>query len=176
MRIFAALFLIILLAAAAVMYLQQRSATTSLEAVASAAADLREGGVAGRTFDHELASRMAASMRDLLATPDDLANHTNELRTLTATAASWAAAAPAPSIELRAAVALRSAAGELRTYALQPSNRHLHAAELHLDTAEAALAGEPIPNDPTGALRDQIDNLQRSHQEQLQEIDEALAE
>jgi hypothetical protein len=174
MRIFGALFLVILFAAAAVMYLQQKDATTSLEAVATAADDLREEGVQGRTFNHELAQRMVTSMRALVAAPGDLSDHLDGLRSVASTAASWAQSAPAPSAELRAAVAIRSAAGELRSHAMSPSDRHLRQAAQHLDTAEAALAGEPIRNDPTGAIRDQLENLQRSHQERQQELDEEL--
>jgi len=94
--------------------------------------------------------------------------------TVATEAASWAEVAPAPSVELRVAVALRSAAGELRAYSLRQEDRHLRAAEKQLDTAEAALDGEPVHNNPTDALRDQLENLQRSHQEQQLEVDEAL--
>jgi predicted nucleic acid-binding protein len=173
-RVFGALSLVILFAAAAMMYLQQKDATTSLQAVAEAARDLRESGVEGRSFDRDLASEMVSSLRALLVSPEDLAGRTEELRAVAAEAASWAEAAPAPSVELRVAVALRSAAGELRAYSLRPTDRHLLAAEKHLDTAEAALAGEPVHNNPTDALRDQLENLQRSHQEQQLEVDEAL--
>jgi hypothetical protein len=173
-RIFGALSLVILLVAAAMMYLQQKDATTSLQAVAAAADDLRERGIEGDPFDHDLASEMVSSLRALLDSPQDLTGRTEELRTVAAAAASWAEAAPAPSLELRVAVALRSAAGELRAYSLRPADRHLKAAELQLDSAAAALAGEPVHNNPTDALRDQLDNLQRSHQEQQLEVDEAL--
>jgi len=173
-RIFGALSLVILFVAAAMMYLQQKDATTSLRAVAAAAGDLRERGIEGRSFDHDLASRMESSLRALLDSPEDLPGCTDELRSVAATAASWAEAAPAPSAELRIAVALRSAAGELRAYSLRPADRHLQVAGRHLDTAAAALAGEPVHNNPTDALRDQLDNLQRSHQEQQLEVDEAL--
>jgi hypothetical protein len=69
---------------------------------------------------------------------------------------------------------LRSAAGELREYSLRPADRHLKAAAQELDSAAAALAGEPVRNNPTDALRDQLDNLQRSHQEQQLAVDEEL--
>lgn len=174
MRIFGALSLVVLFAAAAMMYLQQKDATTSLQAVAEAARDLRERGVEGRAFDRDLASEMVASLRALLDSPEQLSGSTEELRTVATEAASWAEVAPAPSVELRVAVALRSAAGELRAYSLRQEDRHLRAAEKHLDTAEAALAGEPVHNNPTDALRDQLENLQRSHQEQQLEVDEAL--
>ncbi len=133
-------------------------------------------GVEGRAFDRDRAADMVSSLRTLLESPEDIAGRTNELRTVAAAASSWAEAAPAPSVELRVAVALRSAAGELRAYSLRPTQGHLSAAEKHLDTADAALAGEPVNNNPTDALRDQLENLQRSHQEQVQEVDEALDE
>jgi hypothetical protein len=175
MRVFGVIFLVVLFAAAAMMYLQQQDATTSLQAVADVAANLREQGVYGTSLDREMASQMLGSMRALVNAPDQLTGHTEDLRTVAQTASEWARSAPAPSAELRAAVALRSAAGELRSYALEPSDRYLGNATRHLDDAEAALAGEETRNDPTGAVRDQIENLQRSHQEKLQEVQEELS-
>jgi hypothetical protein len=73
-------------------------------------------------------------------------------------------------------VALRSAADELRSYGLRRSDRHLSNASRYLRQARAALEGEEIRNDPTGAVRDRLENLQRSQEEKLLELDEETAE
>ena len=107
MRISGALFLTILIAVGYMMYLTGRNATSSLDAVAAVATDLREVGVTGRALDRDLALQMIGAMEGLLATPDTLPDHIEVLKTFAATAAAWADAAPSPSSELRAAVAIR---------------------------------------------------------------------
>ena len=93
---------------------------------------------------------------------------------MTSAAAAWADAAPSPSAELRAAVAIRSAAGDLRSYATRGSQMSLASAKRNLDTARAALAGEPTGTAPTDAVRDRLENLQRGQQERYQDVEEEL--
>ncbi len=72
-------------------------------------------------------------------------------------------------------MALRGAASELRGYALDEDAGHLARARQELDRARAGLAGEPASGTAaTDAVRQQLDNLQRSQQEQRQRLDEEL--
>ena len=116
-----------------------RDATSSLDAIATIATDLREEGVTGRALDNDLARQMIGAMEDLLASPDTVPDHVGDLKTFASTAAAWADAAPSPSTELRVAVALRKAAGELRAQALSPSTVHLMRARRYLGVATDAL-------------------------------------
>jgi len=169
------LLLGVLIAAAIVLYLQTERATTGLEAVEQVAVQLREPGVVGVAFDHDGAARMVDALQMLLEAPDRIGDHVDDLRTFGETAAAWARQAPAPSPELRAAVALRGAAAELRGYAVDGDAGQLTRAQRELDRARGALAGEPASGTAaTEAVRDQLDNLQRSQQEQLQRLDEEL--
>ncbi len=180
MRISGALFLIILIAVGYMLFLTGRDATSSLNAVAVVATDLREAGVTGRALDRDLALQMIDAMDGLLNAPDTIPDHIEDLKTFSATAAAWADAAPSPSSELRAAVAIRKAAGELRAQATRPSTTHLMRARRYLDVASDAIRfaatgpGGPGPGLATDAVRDRLENLQQSQQERYQELDEEL--
>jgi hypothetical protein len=174
MRLVGTLVIVILIALAAVLYLQRESATSSFRAVRTIATDLREEGVAGRRFEPELATRMASSMQELIDHPEGIADHRDELATIAATAASWAEAAPSPSVALSVAVALRAAAADLRGYQASSTVASLGSAQRNLDRARAALAGEPIGASPVDAVRDRLDNLQSGQQERAQEVDEEM--
>ena len=124
---------------------------------------------------------MISAMEDLLAAPDTIPDHLEDLKTFSATAASWADAAATPSAELHAAVALRRAAGELRGYALElkeirlsRSRQLLTAARFSLERESDGTGGGQGPGLAVGAVKDRIDNLQQSRQEQIQEVDEEL--
>jgi hypothetical protein len=174
MRIFGALLIVVLLAMAAVLYLGREDTAASLQAVTALSADLREQGVQRSPFDSERAARMVAAMQELLDHPDRIAGHLDDLKAISSAAASWADAAHSPSPELRASVALRSAAGELRSYALRPSEPSLASAARHLDTARSVLAGEAVGTAPIDGVRDRLDNLERGQQERYQELEEEL--
>jgi hypothetical protein len=170
----------LLLAVGYMLYLSGRDTRSSLEAIATVATDLREQGVTGRTLDRDLALQLIAAMDDLVTSPEAIPEHVDDLKIITATAAAWADAAPSPSTELRVAVALRQAAGELRTQALTPSAVHLMRARRHLGAAIDALesgahgTGGPGPGLATDAVRDRLENLQQSRKERHLEIDEEL--
>ena len=180
MRISGAFFITILIAVGYMLYLTAKDTTSSLDAIAVVATDLREQGIEGQALDRDLAYQMVAAMEDLLAATDTIPQHVEDLKTFAATAAKWADAAPSPSAELRAAVALRRAAGELRTQAMSPSTVHLMRARRYLGVAVDALeyarsgAGGPGPGLATDAVRDRIDNLEQSHKERYLEVDEEL--
>ena len=176
MRIFGVLLIVVLLAVGAVLFLQREDATSSLDAVVAVATDLREEGAVGRRFDPDLAARLVASLQELADRPERIAAHRDELKTIAATAAAWADAAPSPSPELTCAAALRGAAGDLRSYALRPSPGALVAAGSQLERARRALSGEPPAGSAVDAVRDRLGNLQSGQQERLQEIEEQLAQ
>ena len=181
MRITGIFLLGALIAVGFYLYLGARDATTSLDAVATIASTLREENVSGSALDRETARRMISAMEDLVAAPDTISDHTENLKTFAATASSWADAAATPSAELHAAVALRRATGELRGYALTPqsirlarTSQLLSAARSSLDSEAGGPGGGQGPGLAVGAVRDRINNLQQSHQEQIQEVDEEL--
>ncbi len=180
MRVSGSLFLMLLMAIGVMLYLGARDVTSSLDAVATVATDLREEGVEGTALDHDRAQQMIRAMEDLLAAPDTVPDHVEDLKIFASAAAKWADAAPSPSSELRAAVALRRAAGELRAQALTPSTVHLMRARRYLGVASDALTfaassdGGPGPGLATDAVRDRLENLQQSQQERFQEVDEEL--
>lgn len=178
MRFSGAFMIAVLMAAGYVLYLSGRDAGSSLDAVATMADGLREEGASARPFDPAAAASMAAALEALLAAPETIEDHRTDLRVFAETAGSWAAAAPSASRELHVAVLLRSAAGELRAHALDPSAAHLDRARFKLEAARATLAGEaggdPDPRLATDGVRDQLENLQQSAQERHLEVDEAL--
>jgi len=174
MRMIGTLVIVILIALAAVLYLQRDTATASFHAVQAIATDLREEGMTGRRFEPEQAARMASSMQELVDHPEGIADHLDELATIAATAASWAEAAPSPSDALTAAVALRAAAADLRSYQASSTVASLGSAQRNLDRARAALAGEPIGTSPVDAVRDRLDNLDSAQQERTQEVEEEM--
>jgi hypothetical protein len=175
MRAVGAVLVVILLAAAAVLFLQQRSATESFQGITKVAANLREHGVEGRPFDRELAESMLGSLEELLREPDEVPNHTEDLRTISSAAASWADAAASPSLELRVSVSLRAAAADLREFGIRRSPMALSSASRNVERAKSALAGEGGGGSPpVDAVRDRMENLQRSQQERQQEIEEEL--
>ena len=152
-----------LLAAGFTLYLTGRDTSSTFDAVATVADELREQGVTGQSLDRETANRMASVMDGLLDFPDTIGDHADDLRVMAETAASWAAAADSASRDLHIAVSLRSAAGDLRAYALRPSQVNLARARRHLDQALSSLEGgatEDGANPPsmaTDGLRDRID-------------------
>jgi hypothetical protein len=174
MRIFGTLLVVILLALAAVLLLQRESATSSFDAVREIATDLREEGASARRFDPELAARMVSSTQLLVDHPEAIADHIDELETIAATAASWADGAPSPSVALTVAVALRAAAGDLRAARSSADSAALRSAQRNLDRARAALAGQPVGTSPVDAVRDRLENLQRSQQERAQETQDEI--
>lgn len=174
MRFLGSLLLIVLIAAAVVMYLNARTARESMEAVHDIALTLREEGVSGLALDPRTAALTVTALEELLAQPDRIPDRSAELAAVAAVAAAWASGAEVPSGELRFAVAVRSAADELRAYALRPSRLRLGAARGHLDRARAVLEGAG-GGGAVGGLRDQLENLDRARQEQHQRLEEELA-
>ncbi len=180
MRLSGGFMVTALLAAGFAFYLTGRDATSTVDAVAVAADGLRERDVVGRALDLQTADRMVTFMNGLLESPDTVGEHVEEVRMVADTAAAWAAEARPASRDLHIAVSLRSAAGELRAHALNPSPPHLLRARRFLDQArnslEAIASGDDPPEPPlaTDGLRDQMHNLEQAQREQRQQVDEAL--
>ena len=181
MRISGVLILVVLLAMAAVVFLQTRSVSTSQEALSVMATDLREEGVDGAAFDAERARRIIAELERLIADPDAIPNHVEDLKTIADTAGRWAAGAASPSPELHVAVALRTAAGELRKYGVTPSTSSLDRARRELERARDALVvrvsgdGTTAPSGlVTEGVRDRLHNLEAAQKERELEVEEEL--
>jgi len=179
-RLFGIFFIGMLIAVGFFLYLGARDATSSLDAVTAVASTLRESDVDASALDRRMAGEIISAMEVLQAEPETISDHLAELKVFAATAASWAEAAATPSTELHLAVAIRGAAGELRGYALTPSDVRLMRAHRLLEAARSTLEGVGDggagdgPGLAVGGVRDRIDNLQQSHQERIQEVDEEL--
>lgn len=180
MRISGGFMITALLAAAFALYLMGRDAGSSIDAVTTVADQLREQGVEGRTLEPGTAKSMIDVMDGLVEYPESISDHVDDLRIMVGTSAAWAAAAAPASRELHIAVSLRSAAGDLRAYALRPSQSLLMRARRRLDQARSSLeggsgdGGTDEPRLVTDGLRDQLQNLEQAQREQQQQVDEAL--
>lgn len=183
MRLSGGFLLLSLIAVGVTLYLVKIDFTSSQDAVTAIATDLREEGVSGAVFDDGTAREMILAMESLVADPNGIPDHVEDLKTISQTTASWAKLAAVASPELHAAVMLRRAAGELRSFAITPSDRRLASARRSLDAASATLDGKrggPAgasgagPGLAVDAVRDQIENLEQAHQDQLREVDEEL--
>jgi hypothetical protein len=181
MRISGALILVVVISMAVVVILQSRDVTAKRQALAVIATELREEGVDGATFDRERAFELISVLDGLSGDPDSIQNHLDDLKTISSTAASWAAGAASPSPELHASVAIRKAAGELRSHAVKPSPSTLSKARHELEKARQALTTTG-PGDGTSApsglvtegVQDRIHNLEAAQKEKMLEIDEEL--
>jgi len=181
MRFSGVLILVVVISMAVVVFLQSRDVTAKREALAVIATELREEGVGGIRFDRLRAFELIRVLEGLAADPEAIPNHINDLKTISETAAGWAAGAASPSPELHASVALRAAAGELRGYAVRPTATGLDKARHKLDQARLALtttAGGDGTTAPSGliteGLRDRLQNLEASQKERVLEIEEDL--
>lgn len=181
MRISGILILVVVFAMAVIVILQSKDVTAKREALTLIAAELREEGVEATRFDHNRASELIAVLEGLAGDPDTIENHVEDLKIISSTAAGWASGAASPSPELHASVALRSAADELRGYALRPTSRALGNAKRKLGEARHALtvriAGEGTiaPSGlVTGGVRDRINNLEAAQKEKMLEVEEEI--
>ena len=95
MRISGGFLVAALLAAGFTLYLTGRDTSSTFDAVATVADELREQDVTGQSLDRETATRMATVMDGLLDFPDTIGDHVDDLRVMAETAASWAACWPA---------------------------------------------------------------------------------
>ena len=181
MRISGVFILVVLLSMAVVVFLQSRDVTAKREALTVIATELREEGVEGTRFDHERAFELISVLEGLADDPEAIPNHIEDLKTISSIAASWAAGAASPSPELHASVALRTAAGELRSYAVRPTSTGLDKARRKLVEARHALTttvagdGTTAPSGlVTEGVRDRLQNLENSQKERMLEIEEEL--
>lgn len=182
MRLSGILILVVLLSMAVVVYLQSRDVTAKQEAVTMMASQLREEGVQATRFDTDRAREVILVLERLAADPEAVPNHVEDLKTIAETAAGWAAGAASPSPELHASVAVRKAAGDLRSYAVSPSERKLETARYELRRAREALAAPAGGGDGSSApsglvtegVRDRLQNLEEAQKERALEVDEEL--
>lgn len=183
MRLSGALILVVLISMAAVVYLQSRDVESTVDAVTTISAQLQEEGAEATSFDRQRALDTIAALDALVAAPDTIRGHREDLKTIASTAAGWAAGAPSPSPELHAAVAIRKAAGELRSHAVNPSQHKLDTAAYELRRARHALStaatgGGDSTSAPSGlvteGVQDRLHNLEAAQKERELELDEEL--
>lgn len=181
MRISGVLILVVLLSMAVVVILQSRDISSKQEALAIMATELHEEGVEGVPFDRAKATEIIVFLEGLIVDPESISRRTEELKTIAATAAGWAAGAASPSTELHVSVAIRTAAGELRSYAVRPAATALSRARHQLDLARQALvstgggAGTEIPSGMiTDGMKDRLHNIEASQRERMLEVEEEL--
>ena len=172
MRIFGGLFIIVLMTAVIMLFLQGEDAQKSIDAVNIVANNLQEEGVEGKNVDRDAAKRIISAMEALIEAPSSIEDNMEGLREIAALAASWAKAAPSPSGDLHMAVAIRSAASELRSYGMKPSESNLRRARNQLAKARDGLMGNAGNSGPADAIADRLKNLDQSHKEMYQEIEE----
>ena len=152
-----------------VLMLATRQTSRDVDAVRSVSLGTSEG-VTPRAFDDREARALAARLRDLL----DVAELPgDELRQAAARTASWAAALTPGTPDYHLVVNLRSAADELAAATDSLSDPHRTAARRFLDAAATA-PGEPGGGPPgaIGGVRDQLQNLQQSRGEKLQQAEQ----
>ncbi len=176
MRATGVLLIVILLALAVVLLLRSHEVVRSEEAVVRVSDQLREEGIDAEAFDREAASHAVTTLAAVARGEREAA--ADELAAIAARAARWAEGAPTPSAELTAAVAIRTAADELRQFALSGGEAHRAAARRQLMRARDALAGGESARGggSVQGVRDRLQNLQQSEREHLQELNEALGQ
>ena len=151
-----------------VLILATRQTRQDLDAVKSVTfATQNDAGA--RPFDDLAASRLAQRLRDLAGQPQ---LPLDELREAAARAAAWAAGLAPSTADYHTAVNLRGAADELLAASESLTDPHRVKARRLLDQAEA-VPGSPggAPPGPIGGIRDKIQDLQQTHQEQFQETE-----
>ena len=159
---------VLLVVMVVVLVVSSRQAHQSTDAVRTVSIGLGEQ-IATVPFDQAQARRLVTRLSDLCTT-EELPGE--ELRQAAATAAGWAAGLTPGSAEHHLAVKARGAAGELLSASTSLTDPHRNNARRLLAEAVAP-AGRPGGNIPgaVGGLRDQIENLQNSEREKLQEVE-----
>lgn len=160
--------LALLIAMAVVLSLQARSAKRTMTAATRSIAPLHES-VTPIPFDAAAALKLADRLAALAATSE---LPRPELETAAATAAGWARSSDPGGGAYRAAVRLRSAANALLDSSADLADPRREEARRQLAQAREALASRaPLPGGPAGGIRDQLDNLQRSLDEQRRQVE-----
>jgi len=158
----------LLVAMALALLLAARQTRRDVDAVRSVTF-ATEPGVVPTTFDTAAADRLAARLRALVDQPQ---LPLDELRAASEQAARWTAALTPGTFEYHVAVNLRSAADELTASSASLSDPHRVRARQFLEQAQTP-PGSPGGGHPgaIGGIRDQLQNLQQRHQEQVQETE-----
>lgn len=161
----------LLVAMLVVLSLQARSAKRTITLATRAIPSLQEG-VTPISFDAASASRLADRLEQLA---DTSALPRPELEAAAATAAGWAKATSPGSGPYRAAVRLRGAANALLEASgeLEDPQRR-EARRLVAEAREALASRAPLPGGPAGGIKDQLDNLQRSLEEQRRQVEREM--
>lgn len=158
----------LLIALLVVLSLQARSARRAMTTATHAIPRLQEN-ITPIPFDAAAALRLVDRLEALAATRE---LPRPELEAATATAAGWARSSDPGGGPYRAAVRLRSAANALLDASADLADPRRGEALRLLAEARAALASQvPLPGGPAGGIKDQLDNLQRSLDEQRRQVE-----
>jgi len=158
----------LLIAVAVALTLSARSAKRSFDAVKAVAPALKED-VPARDLDENEVLRLADRLEQLSGVTDLPAD---ELHEAVATCAAWAAGVTPGSGAYRASVKLRAAADALLAAGDDLADPQRRTARRAVAEARRALASPGSqPAGPAGAIRDQLENVQLRHREQLQEVE-----
>lgn len=161
----------LLLVMLVVLSLQARSARKTISLTTQAIPSLQEN-VPSTPFDAAAAARLADRLEQLAATGD---LPRGELEAAAATAAGWARATSPGGGPYRAAVRLRSAANALLDAGRDVNDPQRRQARRLVEEARMALTSPaPLPAAPVGGIKDQLDNLQRSLDEQRRQAEQEL--
>jgi hypothetical protein len=174
MRTSGGLLLIVLIVAAVVLLLRVQEVEHVHQGVERMVPHLEEQGVEPTVMRRSVALERVDELEDLCDHHSDLKDRVPWLVEVAREAASWAAGAPAPSAELSAALSIRKAANNLRDFAAHGRESARDRARRNLSDARRALSGEALPSSTTDGLRDRMKNLEESHRERFQELEDEL--
>jgi hypothetical protein len=160
----------LLVAMVVALTLSSRQAERSVRAVNQPIGSLKEN-VEPEAFDPVAATALADRLEALA---DESALPLDELRQAVVTTAAWAAGSQPGSAPYRAAVKLRGAADALLSSGEDSDDPRRDTARRLVREGREALAS-PLaqPGGPTGAIRDQLENLQYSRREQIEGAERA---
>jgi hypothetical protein len=158
----------LLVVMAVVLLLTARQTRRDVETVKSVTL-ATESDVVPAAFDAAAARKLVARL-GALADQEQLPQ--DDLRAAADQAARWAAALSPGTSEYHLAVNLRAAADELRASSASLSDPHRARARRFLEQAQTGPGGPGGgPPGAVGAIRDQVQNLQQRHQEQIQDVE-----
>lgn len=155
----------LLIAMVVVLLLFARQSQRSVRLVNAPIPALREN-IPGRSLDRDAANRMIERLTELVDEPRPPEGELLEARE---TAASWSAGTTPGSGEYRCAVKLRAAADALLEAGRGNETRREEARRFLGEAREALNSGAAMPGGAVGAIRDQLENLQQSQREKIQD-------
>jgi hypothetical protein len=157
----------LLIAMAVVLMLAARQTHRVMRQANAPIPSLREN-VAPRPFDRAAAESTVSQLESLI---DEPAPGEEELLGIRETAAGWAAATQPGTGEYRCAVKIRQAADALLGAGRGDDAGRTNARRLLADARAALASPAARPGGAVGAIRDQLENLQQSQREKIEDAE-----